>query len=102
MEINRSKIATAIRFVWRHLFGVTCVAFILYMCFGEEYSLKNIVRLHAQEAELRREIATYKDSINNFERRIDEINVDSETLERYAREKMHMHKENEDLYLFDK
>jgi len=71
------------------------------MCFGGEYSVKNIVSLRTQEAELRKEIEEYKDSINNFERRIDEVSVDSEQLERHARERMHMHRENEDLYIIE-
>jgi len=93
------KIKSAGRFFGRHWFGILCVAFILYMFFGGEYSVKNIISLRAQEDELRKEIEEYKDSISNFERRIDEVSVDSEQLERHARERMHMHRENEDLYI---
>jgi cell division protein FtsB len=96
-----NKIKTASAFVLRHWFGVLCVAFLLYMCFGGEYSVKNILALRAQESELRKEIEVYKDSINNFERRINEVSVDSEQLERHARERMRMHRENEDLYIIE-
>lgn len=96
-----NKLKTAGSFVIRHWFGVLCVAFLLYMCFGGEYSVKNILALRAQESELRKEIEVYKDSINNFERRINEVSVDSEQLERHARERMRMHRENEDLYIIE-
>ena len=65
-----NKIKTTSRFILRHWFGILCFTFVLYMCFGGEYSLKNIVALHSQEAALRKEIEEYKDSISNFERRI--------------------------------
>ncbi len=96
-----NKIKTTSRFILRHWFGILCFTFVLYMCFGGEYSLKNIVALHQQESALRKEIEEYKDSISNFERRIDEVSVDSEQLERHARERMRMHRENEDLYIIE-
>lgn len=96
-----NKIKTTGRFILRHWFGILCFTFVLYMCFGGEYSLKNIISLHSQEAALRKEIEEYKDSISNFERRIDEVSVDSEQLERHARERMRMHRENEDLYIIE-
>lgn len=61
----------------------------------------NIWSMRQQEDELRKEIAEYKDSINNFERRIEEVSVDPEQLERHARERMYMHRENEDLYIIE-
>lgn len=94
-----NKIKSAGRFFRSHWFAILCVAFILYMFFGGEYSVKNIMSMRAQEDELRKEIEEYKDSISNFERRIDEVSVNSEMLERHARERMHMHRENEDLYI---
>ena len=96
-----NKIKTTSRFILRHWFGILCFTFVLYMCFGGEYSRKNIVALHSQEAALRKEIEEYKDSISNFEHRIDEVSVDSEQLERHARERMRMHRENEDLYIIE-
>jgi cell division protein FtsB len=95
------KIKAAGSFILRHWFGILCLAFILFMCFGGEYSVKNIISMRAQETALRKEIEEYKDSINNFERRIDEVSVDSKQLERHARERMHMHRENEDLYIIE-
>ncbi len=96
-----NKIKTVGSFVLRHWFGILCLTFILYMFFGGEYSVMNILSMRQQEAELRKEIGEYKDSINHFERRIDEVSVDSEQLERHARERMLMHRENEDLYIIE-
>lgn len=96
-----SKFTKVLRFSLRHWFKTLCVLFLFYMFFVSEHSVWRIMKLHAQEDELRREIRQYEDSITNFQRRIDEVSVDNEALERHARERLHMHKENEDLYLFD-
>ena len=89
------------RFCWRHLFALACLAFVVYMLFISDYSVTNIMSLEAQQAELSHEISVYKDSIANFEQRIEEISVDNAELERHARERMYMHRENEDLYILD-
>ena len=89
------------RFCRNHVFWVTCGVFALYMCFCGDYSLVNIMSLESQEDELRDEIEEYREMTEDFQQRIDEVSVDNEKLERYAREKMHMHRQNEDLYLLD-
>lgn len=104
MNIDRKKLVTLLRigrFCRRHVFMVACLAFGVYLLFGSDYSLMNILKLQAQEAQLRDEIEEYQEMTEDFQRRIDEVNVDNEKLERYAREKMHMKAENEDLYLID-
>ena len=96
-----SKPAKILRFALRHWFKTLCALFLFYMAFVSEHSMWRIMRLHAQEDELRREIRQYEDSIANFQRRIDQVSVDNEALERHARERLKMHRENEDLYLFE-
>lgn len=99
MKNKKSKLASVLRLMWRHKFYSICGIFFLYMCFISEHSLYNIMGLTRQEDELKREIAVYKDSIQQYEMRINEVSVDEEQLERHARERMRMHRENEDLYL---
>lgn len=95
------KLAVWARLMRRHWFLVVCAFFAVYMCVGSDHSLYQIHKLTAQEDALRREIQVYEDSIASFERRINQVDVDVEQLERHARERLHMHRENEDLYLFD-
>lgn len=102
MKFNRSKFEAAYRLAMRHWFKVLCAVFIFYMLFLGDYSVVNIVSLERQEGQLRKEIAQYADSIDHFDNRLKEVDTNSEQLERYAREKLHMHRENEDIYLIDK
>lgn len=102
MNINRSKIEAALRLAKKNWFKVFCACAIFYLLFCGDYSVISIASLDSQESALRKEIEVYKDSIANFEQRLKEVSADSEELERYARERLHMHRENEDLYLIDK
>lgn len=95
------KMKVYLRFAMHHWFFTMCSAFLVYMFFGGEFSVVNILSLRRQEASLRKEIREYEDSITNFQRRIDQVSVDTEHLEKHARERLHMHRRNEDLYLFD-
>ena len=96
-----SKPSKILRFALQHWFKTLCCLFLFYMLFVSEHSVWRIMRLHTQEAQLQREIEQYRDSVESFQRRIDEVEVDSRALERHARERLHMHRENEDLYLFE-
>lgn len=93
------SIRKVFRFVLSHKFGCCVVAFLVYMAVGCDYSLLDIYRLHREERSLRRQIATYRDSIDSFERYIDEVSGNPQELERYAREHMLMHAPDEDVYL---
>lgn len=102
MKIDRSKLGTLARYAARHWFYVLCAAFFFYVVFLSEYNLIRLWSLQSQEAELRKEIHQYQDSIANFQRRIDEVDTNVAELERYARERLLLHGENEDLYLIEK
>lgn len=71
------------------------------MFFCGDYSVMNIMSLRAQESALRDEIEEYQDSIKHFEQRLNELDVDNQQLERYARERMFMHGKGEDIYILD-
>lgn len=95
------KAADIVRIFNEHKFHFICGAFIAYMVFFYDYSLVRLVRLDGQAAELKSQIQDYRDTIAHFEQRIEEMNNASDELDRYAREKLHMHASNEDLYIFE-
>lgn len=101
MMINQSKLASLARLVWRNKMNIVFIIFTVNMLFFDEHSLVNIARLKSQEVGLEREIAVYKDSLEHFNQRIGEVSVDEEALEHFARERLHMRGENEDLFLLE-
>lgn len=102
MKFDKQTLVKIYRWMWHNKFNTLCGAFIVYVGFFGEHSVYNIVQLQKREDMLRSEIAVYRDSIESFQRRIDDVSVDEVELERYAREVLRMHKENEDLYLLGK
>lgn len=102
MKIDKNTFKVLYRWAWNNKFNAVCLAFVAYMVFFSEHSLLNIMALQKQEETLKSEIEVYKDSIESFQKRIDEVSVDEEELERYARENLRMRKENEDLYIMQK
>lgn len=101
MKINKSRLISAGTFVFRHWFGIACGLFVGYMCFFGQYSVVNILSLRSQERGLRHDKRVYQDSLDHFTKRLAELQTDNVQLEKIARERMLMHKENEDLYLVD-
>lgn len=101
MNAYLMKLARLGRKSTQHWFAVVCGIFMLYMFFGGEYSVVNILQLQAEESALRKEKQVFKDSLEMYEQRLKELDTDHVQLERIARERMLMHKENEDLYLIE-
>lgn len=87
--------------IWRNKFTALCCLFVLYMCVFSDHSICRIIELQQQEERLRHEIKVFRDSTESYQRRIDEVSVNEAELERYAREVLRMHKQNEELYLFE-
>lgn len=100
--MNKQTFVKIYRWMWRNKFNTLCWAFVVYVGFFGEHSVYNIVQLQKREDMLKTEIAVYRDSIESYQRRIDDVSVDQVELERYAREVLRMHKENEDIYLLEK
>lgn len=86
---------------WLHLPFVLFVIFIVWMlAFGEN----NFVNTHALKAEsndIKAEVQAMTDSATFYERKVQELNTDPETLEKIAREQYGMRKTNEEVYITD-
>lgn len=84
---------------WLSFSLIIFVAFITWMLVGSE---NNYVKIHETKEEindLKAEIKAKQDSAEFYERKVNELNTDPETLERIAREQYGMRQENEDVYI---
>lgn len=86
-------------FVRKHAFGVIVVVFIFFICFISDHSYYHLHQLKQQQRKMEREIASYLDSIAEYEANIEEVSGNSEEMEKFAREKLMMRKANEDVYI---
>lgn len=75
--------------------------FALLMTFCGDQSLMNRLRRAREIARKEAELKEYKDNINAASEEIKRLNQSTENLEKFAREKYHMHADGEDVYLID-
>ena len=88
-------------FWMKHKFAVLAGCFVLYFCFFDDHSVLQFLIYRHQQSELEKQIAAYKDSIARYEGFIRELDEGGESLEKYARERLLMKRENEDIYLIE-
>lgn len=88
-------------FIRKYWFALLVIGFVVFILFFSEHSALQLYRYRHQERYLKREIESFKDSIAEYERLIEEVSGESEDLEHFARKKLGMKRENEDVYLID-
>lgn len=95
------KLAVIWSFVCRHKYLVAFTVFILIIGFLDENSL--IRRFaHRQEIhQLNTEIEKYRQQYEEDSKSLKELTSNKETMEKVAREKYLMKKENEDIFVFE-
>ena len=85
--------------VRRHKYAVTVLLFAILIIFIDENSLIRRWQLTREEATLRREVSRYRAQYEEDTRKLNELTTDSEAIERIAREKYLMKKDNEDIFV---
>ncbi|MCF0180086.1 MAG: septum formation initiator family protein [Bacteroidales bacterium] len=90
-----------IKLIHNHLFWFCVGLFLLFICFFSDHSYYELRKIKHQQSEIRAEIASYRDSIAEYEAHIEEVSGDTKELEKFAREKLMMKKANEDVYIIE-
>jgi cell division protein FtsB len=97
----KENIKQKIKFLRRHWFWIALACFAVWAIFIDEHCLVKYWSYRRQEAAIQKQIDSYRDSIFQYEKGIEELSGDNSRLEKFAREKLMMKKTNEDVYLFD-
>lgn len=79
---------------------ITLLIFGVIIVFVDENSLLRRLSYTNQENQLRREIRRYRSEYEESTRRLNELALDSNAIERIAREKYLMKRPDEDIYVF--
>jgi cell division protein FtsB len=85
--------------VLRNKYVLTITAFIIWMAFFDQNNLISTIRLRMQLSELRKQEQYYREELKKTEALRHAIFHKDENLEKFAREKFFMKKENEVLYV---
>ena len=94
------KLATLWMFVRRQKYWITVGVFAVIIGFLDENSMLKRLKYPQEEHQLRSEIEKYRKEYEENTRRLKELMVDSDAIERIAREKYLMKKPNEDIFVF--
>ena len=88
--------------LFKNKFFIITVAFIVWMLFFDKNDLISQYEYHQQVNNLKQERDFYKSETEKVSKDLDELTSDPEKLEKFAREKYLMKKENEDVFVIVK
>ncbi|MEX2597388.1 MAG: septum formation initiator family protein [Salibacteraceae bacterium] len=86
--------------IFRNRYAITIIAFGVWMLFFDQNNLINQIELKAELYQLKSDKEYYQSEIATIKEDLKELLSDDEKLEKFAREKYFMKKENEDIFLF--
>ena len=84
---------------FRNFYFITAVCFVLWMVFLDNNDLFSRFRLSRKMNSLENEKTYYQEKIKEVEEDRNELFGDKESIEKFAREKYLMKKENEDIFI---
>lgn len=100
MKLDKNKI---LEFVRSHfsLGKTVLVLFVIFIIFIDENSCIQRIRYDAEINDLRRQIEAQNDTTDYYNRQIERLKTDRNTVEQIAREQYYMSKPNEDIYIVE-
>ncbi len=88
-------------FLGRYKYIITLVIFGVIIVFLDENSILRRMEVANETRNTRNEIEKYRQDFEESTLRLNELDADSNSIERIAREKYLMKKPNEDIYVFE-
>lgn len=93
------KLLTQIPALLRNKFFITFAAFAVWMLFFDERDVFTMKHHRQELRDLQQSKQYYTDQINEEKTELENLKNSPSTLEKYAREKYYMKRDNEDLFL---
>jgi cell division protein FtsB len=88
--------------LFRNKYFVVTVAFVVWMVFFDKNDLFSQYQYHSQLSKLKHERDFYQKETDKVHQELDELTTNKEMLEKFAREKYLMKKDNEDVFVIVK
>ena len=85
----------------RNKYLLAAVAFVMWMLFFDRYDLGTQIAYQGEKDKLETEKAFYETETERIEKAIRDAQYNSSEIQRIAREKYKMKKENEDIYIVE-
>ena len=84
----------------RNKYIIITIAFLLIIFFIADYNILKRIAYQREIKKIEKEILYYQKEIETSKRQLQELESDKEGLEKFAREKYLMKKDNEDIFIF--
>ena|ERR1700761_4675616 len=88
--------------LFKNKYFLVTLAFVVWMVFFDKNDLFSQYQYHQQVSKLKQERDFYKTQTTKVSKDLDELTSDPEKLEKFAREKYLMRKDNEDVFVIEK
>jgi len=88
--------------LFRNKYFVVSVAFVVWMVFFDKNDLFSQYQYHSQLTKLKHERDFYQKETDKVHQELNELTTNKEMLEKFAREKYLMKKDNEDVFVIVK
>jgi cell division protein FtsB len=85
--------------LFKNKFFLVSVAFVVWMIFFDKNDLFSQYQYRQQVSKLRQERDFYQKETADVNKQLNELNTDNSALEKFAREKYLMKKDNEDVFV---
>ena len=95
------RFSSILRFFGRYKYIITLLIFAVIIVFLDENSILRRMEVANEARNTRNEIEKYRKDFEESTLRLNELDADSNSIERIAREKYLMKKPNEDVYVFE-
>ncbi|GGH12893.1 septum formation initiator family protein [Sphingobacterium alkalisoli] len=83
----------------KNKFLLAVIAFIIWMCFFDRYDFATQYNYYQEKSKLEKEKEFYVSEIVQIEKSINDVQFNPSEIQRIAREKYKMKKDNEDVYV---
>ena len=94
------RFSSILRFFGRYKYIITLLIFGVIIVFLDENSILRRMEVANEARNTRNEIEKYRKDFEESTLRLNELDADSNSIERIAREKYFMKKPNEDIFVF--
>lgn len=85
----------------KNKFLIVTLVFLVWIIFFAQYDLLSLYKQRSEYKELLNKIEYLEKEVKRLEQEKNDLKLNIETKERYAREKYYMKKPNEEVYVFD-
>lgn len=85
----------------KNKYGLTILFFFIWVTFFDQNNLFTQYDYHLKLKEMEREQQFYNDEIAKTKKELNELSTDQKALEKFAREKYLMKKDNEEIFVFE-